>query len=46
MIWEVWNNKLTNIKHRSNVLPSKLTLNNYDTVTEPQIIVEDFNSFC
>ena len=42
--WDV-NNGLTNIKRCSNVQPSKLTLNNYDTVTEPQIIAEEFNSF-
>ena len=38
-------NELTNIKHCSNVQPSKLTLNNYDTVSKPQIIAEKFNSF-
>ena len=38
-------NELTNIKRRSNVQPSKLTLNNYDTVSEPQIIAEEFNRF-
>ena len=41
--WDVIN-KLTNIKRRSNMQPSKLTLNTYDTVSEPQIIVEEFNS--
>ena len=38
-------NELTNIKCRSNIQPSKLKLNNDDTVTEPQIISEEFNSF-
>ena len=38
-------NELIKIKRRSNVQPSKLTLNNYDTVSEPQIIAEEFNSF-
>ena len=42
--WDVIK-ELTNIKRRSNVQPSKLTLNNYDTVTEPQIIAEEFNRF-
>ena len=32
-------------KRRSNVQPSKLTLNNYDTVSEPQIIAEKLNRF-
>ena len=44
---KTWNaiNELTNIKRRSNSQPSKLTLNNYDTVSEPQIIGKEFNSF-
>ena len=42
--WDVIN-ELTNIKRRNNVQPSKLTLNNYDTVFELQIIAEKFNSF-
>ena len=42
--WDVIK-ELTNIKRRSNVQPSKLTLNNYDAVTEPQIKAEEFNSF-
>ena len=42
--WDVIN-ELTNIKRHSNIQPSKLTLNNYDTVSEPQIIVGIFNSF-
>ena len=42
--WDVIN-ELTNIKRHSYVQPSKLTLNNYDTVSEPQSIAEEFNSF-
>ena len=42
--WDVIN-ELTNIKRHSNVQPSKLRSNNYDTVSEPQIIAEKFNSF-
>ena len=42
--WDVIN-ELTNIKRCSNVQPSKQTWNNYDTVSEPQIIAEEFNSF-
>ena len=42
--WDVIN-ELTNIKRRSNVQPSKLTLNNDNTVSEPQIIAEEFNRF-
>ena len=42
--WDVIN-ELTKIKRRSNIQPSKLTLNTDETVTEPQIIAEDFNSF-
>ena len=38
-------NELTHIKSRSNVQPSKLTLNNYDIVFEPHIIAKEFNSF-
>ena len=37
--------ELTNIKRRNNVQPSKLTLNNDITVSEPQIIAEEFNRF-
>ena len=36
--------ELTNIKRCSNVQPSKLTLNNYDTVSEPQVIAEELKS--
>ena len=42
--WDVIN-ELTNIKRRSNVQPSKLKLNNDNTVSEPQIIAEEFNRF-
>ena len=42
--WDVIN-ELTNIKRRNNVQPWKLKLSNNDTVTEPQIIAEKFNSF-
>ena len=37
--WDVIN-ELTNVKRRSHVQPSKLTLKYYDTVTEPQIKAE------
>ena len=42
--WDVIK-ELTNIKRRSDVQPSKLTLNNYDTVSKPQIIAKEFNRF-
>ena len=42
--WDVIK-ELTNIKRRSNVQPSKLTLNFCDTVSESQIIAEELNRF-
>ena len=47
MLKKTWDviKELTNIKRRNNVQPSKLTLNNDNTVSEPQIIAEEFNRF-
>ena len=42
--WDVIN-ELTNIRRRSNIQPSKPTMNNHDTVSEPKIIAEEFNKF-